>query len=88
MRMLKDAKDAYDTAVDEETVTAEEMQDLMDAANDLKDEADEEAVALEHEMHSNPSEEDALKCQMELMQAFSKALDRNVKSFKKIQKGL
>ena len=88
MRMLKDAKDVYDTAVDEETVTTEKMQDLIDAANDLKDEADEEAVALEHEMHSNPSEEDALKCQMELMQAFSKALERNVRSFKKIQKGL
>jgi len=29
-----------------------------------------------------------LKCQMELMQAFSKALERNVRNFKKIQKGL
>lgn len=88
MRMLKDAKDAYDTAVDGETVTAEEMQDLLDAANDLKDEADEEAVNLEHETHSNPSEADALTYQLELMQAFSKAIEKNMRSFKKIQKGL
>ncbi len=69
-------------------MTAEELQDLIDAANDLKTEADEEAETLEHEMFSNPSEADALKCQMELMQAFSKALDKNARNFKKILKGL
>ncbi len=88
MRMLKEAKAEFDQAVDAETVTAEELQDLIDAANDLKTEADEEAETLEHEMFSNPSEADALKCQMELMQAFSKALDKNARNFKKILKGL
>ncbi len=87
-RLLTAAKRDFNENVDNETITLDEMKDLMTAAQDLIDELTEDQTAIEREIKLNPGRKDELTPQVAMAEAMRKVLENRNRNFRKISKGL
>ena len=87
-RLLTAAKREFNDALDNETMTADEMNEVIEAANDLVADLKADQESLEHEIHVNPSRTDELSPLAEMAQAMRKFLETTARNYKKIAKGL
>ncbi|MBR2661549.1 MAG: hypothetical protein IKE15_09130 [Clostridia bacterium] len=87
-RMLNTKRREFEDAIDGETLTKDEMDEILTAATELIDELKGDQENLEHEIHVNPARTDELKPQADMAGAMKKVLEVRVKNYKKIAKGL
>ena len=87
-RMLDLTKREFTEAVDNEEITADEMNVLMEAAKELIDELKEIEEGLGHTVRTTPSKADQLNPQIELAQEVERILTNRNKTFRKLAKGL
>ena len=69
-------------------LTADDVQALQEAANDLAEEAKADADALELEARENSSKADKLKRQVGLLMKINTTANNRMRVLKKIAKGL
>ncbi len=87
-RLLAAAMQEYDDAVDGETITAEEMNDLITAADDLVAELKDDVITAERQVHTDPSRQDAIQPQIETANEIIRTLEGWKRTFRKIARGL
>ena len=87
-KLLNVKRREFEDAIDGETLTKDEMDEILSAANDLIAELKEDQEKLEHEIHMNPARTDELQPQADMANAMRKVLEVRAKNFKKIAKGL
>lgn len=87
-RLLTAARRTYNDAVDEGEMTADEMNDLIQAGKDLLAELDEDRTAAERELHVNPGREDELRPLITMADAMTRVIETRNRNFRKILKGL
>ncbi len=87
-RLLTAAMQEYDDAVDNDTITAEEMNDLMTAADDIVAELKDDVIRAERVMHMDPSQQDRIQPQIETANEIIRTLEGWKRTFRKIAKGL
>ena len=75
-------------AINDEMMTADELNETITAALDLAKELEEEQTMLEHDIHVNPGREDELKPLAEMAERIRRILEVRAKTYKKIAKGL
>ncbi len=86
--MLETAKRNYNDAIDENEMTLDEMNDLMEADKKLIADLESDINDLKHTMHNNPSMADELKYQAEMAESMKKTAENRSRNFRKIAKGL
>ena len=69
-------------------LTADDVQALQEAANDLAEDTKADADVLEREARVNPSKADELKHQVELLMKINTTANNRMRVLKKIAKGL
>lgn len=87
-KALSIAKREYNDALDSEEMTAEDMQELIEAANTLVTDLEEEKNNAEHAAHVDLANAEEILCQVEMFEAVRKAAASRAHNFKKILKGL
>ncbi len=87
-RLMTVAKRDFNDALNNEEMTADEMNEIIEAASDLVKDLKEETEAIEHEVHVNPGREDELQPQITMAQSVIKVLESRTRNYKKIAKGL
>ena len=87
-RLLTVAKREFNDALDNESMTADEMNEVIEAANELVADLKNDQESLEHEIHVNPGQADQLKPLADMAQAMRRYLEVTARNYKKIAKGL
>ena len=87
-RLLKAAMREYDDAVEDESITREDMEDLMTAADDTIAELTEDRTEIERALHNNPGRKDELEPQIAMTSEMIRVLEGWKRSFRKIMKRL
>ena len=87
-RLAGVAKREFNDAITDQTITADEMNETIEAANDIVSELKEEEQNIAHEIHVNPGRQDELRPQIEMSEAIRKVLEARIRNYKKIVKGL
>ena len=87
-RLAAEAKREFNDALNDEQMTADELNEVIEAASDLVKDLKEETETIEHEARVNPGREDELKPQITMAQSVIKALESRQRTYKKIVKGL
>ena len=87
-RLVTAARREFDDAINDAQMTADEMNDIIQAANDLIADLKEDQASLEHEMHVNPGREDELRPLAEMSDKIRRILETRIRNYKKIAKGL
>ena len=87
-RLMTTAKREFEDALDEGQLTADEMNEKIDAAKDLTEELKELQISLQHEIRVNPSKADQIQPQIEMAEVVQRILENRTRNFKKIVKGL
>ena len=87
-KLLNVKRREFEDAIDGETLTKVEMDEILSAANELIAELKDDQEKLEHEIHMNPVLTDELQPQADMANAMRKVLEVRAKNFKKIAKGL
>ncbi len=82
------AKREYNDAIDEGEMTADTMNELIDAAKDLTADLEADVSGIRHQLRLNPGREDELEPMAEMAEAMKKVLEARTRMFKKIVKGL
>lgn len=88
MRLLTQAKREFNDAVNDQQMTADEMNEIIEVAGDLVAELKEEQANIEHEIHVNPGREDELRPMAEMAEKTRRVLESRIRNYKKIAKGL
>lgn len=88
MQLAAAAKREFNDAINDEMMTADELNETITAALDLAKELEEEQTMLEHDIHVNPGREDELKPLAEMAERIRRILEVRAKTYKKIAKGL
>ena len=88
LKMLREAKQDFEESMDGGDLTADDVQALQEAANDLAEDAKADADMLEREARVNPSKADELKHQVELLMKINTTANNRMRVLKKIAKGL
>ena len=87
-RLLSVKRREFNDSIDDETLTLDEMNEILEAAGNLISDLKDEEEAMQHEAHVNPGRSDELRPQIEMARLMRKALEMHVKSYRKIAKGL
>jgi len=87
-KMMTTKKRELEDSIDDETITLEEINEVIEAASSVRDSLVEEIESLEHENHINPARKDQLEPQIAMGEKMKKFLDQRIKIYKKIAKGL
>ena len=87
-RLMTAAKREFNDALNDEQMTADELNEVIEAASDLVQDLKEECEAIEHAAHVNPGREDELRPQITMAQNIIRVLESRRKNYKKIVKGL
>lgn len=88
MAMLETAKRKYNDAIDENDMTLDEMNDLIEAGKDLVADLESDLSDMKHIMHNNPSMGDEIAHQVEMAEGMKKTAENRGRNFRKIAKGL
>ncbi len=88
LKMLREAKQDFEESMDGGDLTADDVQALQEAANDLAEDAKADADVLEREARVNPSKADELGHQVELLMKINTTANNRMRVLKKIAKGL
>lgn len=88
INLLTIAKKDFDDALNDETMTAEEIQTLVTAADDLAKDVQDELDNLTHQLRDNPSQADALKHQSKVLERLKTVTAARMRTLQKIAKGL
>ena len=88
IRKMTAAKREFTDAIDEENITADQINNLIQAANDLDEEVKEVQNSLNRQMRNNPSKEDQIKPQIELAEELQRIIENRERTFKKLAKGI
>ena len=88
LKMLREAKQDFEESMDGGDLTADDVQALQEAANDLAEETKADADALEREARVNQSKADKLKHQVKLLMKINTTANNRMRVLKKIAKGL
>ena len=87
-RMMTAKRREFTESIDDETLTLDEMNEIIEATTNLRDELKSDQETLEHAMRVNPSQRDQLEPQATMAEMMRKFMDSKLKNFKKIAKGL
>ncbi len=87
-RLLKTALRDYEDAVENETMTLEEMQDLMQAAEDITDELKSDITSSERSIREDPGRKDILEPMISMANDMVRTVEGWKRTFRKIMKGL
>ena len=87
-RKMTDAKREFADAIDEENITADQINNLLQATKDLIDEVKEVQNSLNRQVRNNPSKEDQIRPQIELAEELLRIIGNRERTFRKLAKGI
>ena len=88
LNMSRKAEKDYESSFEDGELTREDLDELIQAAEELKSEAAEDKEKLEHALRTTPEDSDALKQQIKMLAAIEKEAGSRKNKFSKQARGL
>ena len=88
IRLMTAAKRKFTDDLNDGSMTKAEMDEMIEAIDDLLKDLKDEQNALEDKKHRNPGMEDELSPQIRMIEEVSKILENRMRYYKKVAKGL
>ena len=84
--MMTARKRELEISIDEETITLEEMNEIIKTCTKVRDSMAKEIESLECENHVHPDGKEQLKSQIVMAEKMKKILDQRIRFFKQVAK--